>query len=239
MGWLHRRRMTGLAVALSTFMQITPVYLVALGADHFMWDMCCAGCRRGVPYAAHLQPAWSWEFISSLLLHAVLPMLSVILTLGAGFTLGMRALMVSVSGRRLSDIRQSQGYISSDHSQGLRFPQCVDSSDHGPGDNSGRNVERNLHRRSALPTAGAGGHFFVQAMGLRDFQHDAGSRSLFHLRRPDAHIDRRSCLTVVGSPDKEYRMKNTRIPDRGYYIGGGPGGGAWRANGGRKRAFSR
>ena len=96
-GWLQRGRLSQLAVVISTLLQITPVYLVALALIIYVgytWRILPAGG----PYARHLQPEWTWEFISSLLTHAILPMLSNMIVIGAGFTLGMRALMISVLG---------------------------------------------------------------------------------------------------------------------------------------------
>ena len=63
----------------------------------------------GGPYARHLQPEWTWEFISSLLTHAILPMLSNIIVIGAGFTLGMRALMISVLGEDYLTFARAKG----------------------------------------------------------------------------------------------------------------------------------
>lgn len=167
MGWLHRLRLTGLAVALSTLMQITPVYLVALGLIIYV-GFVLRWLPPGGPYAAHLQPTWSWEFISSLLRHAILPMLSVILTLGAGFTLGMRALMISVLGEDYLTFAKAKGLppltILKDYAfRNALIPQITGLAIILGATLNGIFIVEVLFQLPGLGT------LFVQAMGLRDF----------------------------------------------------------------------
>ncbi len=96
-GWLRRTRLASLAAGVLTLLQITPVYLLAVALIVFL------GYRlhwlpTGRPYDAHLQRAFTWEFISSVLQHMVLPVLSMVLVWGASWAMGMRQLIISVLG---------------------------------------------------------------------------------------------------------------------------------------------
>ncbi len=167
MGWLHQRRLTGLAVAVSTLLQITPVYLVALGLIIYV-GFALRWLPPGGPYAAHLQPTWNWEFISSLLRHAILPMLSVMLTLGAGFTLGMRALMISVLGEDYLTFAKAKGVlpltILKDYAlRNALIPQVTGLAIVLGATLNGIFIVEVLFQLPGLGT------LFVQAMGLRDF----------------------------------------------------------------------
>lgn len=167
LAWLRRSRFVNLAVMLATLIQTIPVYLIALGLIIYVGYELRLLPARG-PYAAHLQPAFTWEFISSVITHAALPMLSLVVVYGAGFTLGMRSLMVSVLG---------EDYLTYAKAKGLRS----------------RTVLKNYAFRNALIPQVAGlaiilgaslngafiievlyvypgiGSLFVKAMGVRDF----------------------------------------------------------------------
>jgi len=160
-------RLSQLAVVISTLLQITPVYLVALGLIIYVgytWRILPAGG----PYARHLQPEWIWEFISSLLTHAILPMLSNIIVIGAGFTLGMRALMISVLGeyyltlpraKRLSPYTVLRDYAF----RNALIPQVTALAIIVGATLNGTFIIEVLFQLPGLGT------LFVQAMGLRDF----------------------------------------------------------------------
>jgi peptide/nickel transport system permease protein len=107
-GWLRRRKISSVLVVVATLVMVTPVYLIAivlilLVAYHLRW------LPPGQPYAAHLEPAWNWEFISSVLTHAILPMSSMILVWGASYTMGMRSLMISVLGEDYLALAKAKG----------------------------------------------------------------------------------------------------------------------------------
>jgi len=166
-GWLQRSRLSQLAVVLSTLLQITPVYLVALGLIIYVgysWRLLPAGG----PYARHLQPAWTWEFISSLLTHAILPMLSNIIVIGAGFTLGMRALMIGVLGEDYLIFARAKGLspfiVLKDYAfRNALIPQVTALAIIVGATLNGTFIIEVLFQLPGLGT------LFVQAMGLRDF----------------------------------------------------------------------
>ncbi len=97
MGWLRRRKLTTLVTWITVLLQATPNYLLALLliiyiGYKFRW------LPPYGPYDNGLQPALTWELIRSLLIHMILPMLSLVLVLGAGWAISMRSLMISVLG---------------------------------------------------------------------------------------------------------------------------------------------
>lgn len=97
LGWFRQRRWSTLGTAFSVGVYAIPVYFVALGLIilvGYEWRLLPA---RG-PYDPSLQPAWTPEFIASVVQHAILPVISIVLVWGLGWTLGMRSLMVSVLG---------------------------------------------------------------------------------------------------------------------------------------------
>ena len=208
-GWLQRHRLSQLAVILSTLLQITPVYLVALGLIIYV-GYTMRVLPAGGPYARHLQPEWSWEFIGSLLTHAILPMLSNMIVISAGFTLGMRALMISVLGEDYLTFARAKGLNAFHDPQRLRFPQRVDT----PGNRSCHHrrdyAERDLHHRDTFPIPWPG-HLVRSSDGSARFQYHAGCRFVFHLRCLDADIDCRSGTANVGSAYQEDGMRNPRI----------------------------
>ncbi len=97
LAWFRRSRLTTVATAIATVLQAAPTYFVALALIiYFAYTVRWLPARG--PYASHLQPAWTWEFISSLLTHAILPSLSMVLVWAASWTMGMRSLLISVLG---------------------------------------------------------------------------------------------------------------------------------------------
>lgn len=166
-GWLQRSRLSQLAVVMSTLLQITPVYLVALALIIYVgytWRILPAGG----PYARHLQPEWTWEFVSSLLTHAILPILSNMIVIGAGFTLGMRALMISVLGEDYLTFARAKGLspytILKDYAfRNALIPQVTALAIIVGATLNGTFIIEVLFQLPGLGT------LFVQAMGLRDF----------------------------------------------------------------------
>ncbi len=166
-GWLHRSRLSKLAVMLSTLLQITPVYLVALGLIIYV-GFTLRALPPGGPYARHLHPEWSWEFISSLIKHAILPMLSNMIVIGAGFTLGMRALMISVLGEDYLTFARAKGLapitVLKDYAfRNALIPQVTGLAIILGATLNGTFIIEVLFQYPGLGT------LFVQAMGLRDF----------------------------------------------------------------------
>jgi len=96
-GWLRRSRFSNIVVILSNSIAIIPIYILALGLI-FVLGFQLKLLPTNKPYDAHLFPGWNWEFLRSLMLHSILPMLSMILVWGASFTIGMRSLLIGVLG---------------------------------------------------------------------------------------------------------------------------------------------
>lgn len=167
LAWLHRRRATNVAILTATILQITPVYLVALGliiyvGFKFRW-LPVSG-----PYDAHLQPAWTWEFISSLLRHAMLPMIANLLVIGAGFTLGMRALMISILGEDYLHYARAKGLSSFTILKDYGFRNALIPQVAGLAIVLGTTLNGMFIIEVLFQYPGIG-TLFVQAMGLRDF----------------------------------------------------------------------
>jgi peptide/nickel transport system permease protein len=148
-------------------LQITPQYLVALGLIIYAGYVFRI-LPAGGPYARHLQPEWSWEFISSLIQHAILPMLSNMIVIGAGFTLGMRALMISVLGEDYLTFARAKGLspftVLKDYAfRNALIPQVTGLAIILGATLNGAFIIEVLFQYPGLGT------LFVQAMGLRDF----------------------------------------------------------------------
>jgi peptide/nickel transport system permease protein len=97
LGWLRHSRFSAWAVVLTTFLNIVPIYILAiflLLLFSYRLDLL----PKGLPYDAQLMPGWNWEFISSVLTHAILPVFTMVLVWSSGWILAMRALMISVLG---------------------------------------------------------------------------------------------------------------------------------------------
>ena len=183
-GWLQRHRLSQLAVILSTLLQITPVYLVALGLIIYV-GYTMRVLPAGGPYARHLQPEWSWEFIGSLLTHAILPMLSNMIVISAGFTLGMRALMISVLGEDYLTFARAKGLTPFTILKDYAFRNALIPQVTGLAIIVGDYAERDLHHRDTFPIPWPG-HLVRSSDGSARFQYHAGCRFVFHLRCLDA-----------------------------------------------------
>jgi len=97
LGWLRRHNLTTLVTWITILLQATPNYLLGLLLIIYIGYKFRLLPPYG-PYDNGLQPAFTWEFIRSLLIHMILPMLSLVLVLGAGWAISMRSLMISVLG---------------------------------------------------------------------------------------------------------------------------------------------
>lgn len=96
-GWMRRTRLASLAAGLLTLLQIAPVYLLAVALIIFL-GYRLGWLPTGRPYDPQLQRAFTWEFISSVLRHMILPILSMVMVWGASWAMGMRQLVISVLG---------------------------------------------------------------------------------------------------------------------------------------------
>jgi peptide/nickel transport system permease protein len=66
-----------------------------------------------LPFAGNYQrglvPGWDWAFISSVLKHAILPALSIILVSMGGWALGMRGMMITTDGEDYMILSEAKG----------------------------------------------------------------------------------------------------------------------------------
>ena len=109
LGWRRGTWAEGL-IPLTTFFSAVPYFWVAL--------IFIAIFGIAVPilpfygsYTAGLIPGWNWEFIASVLKHAIMPALTIVIASIAGWILSMRNMMITVS---------SEDYVSVAHAKGLR-----------------------------------------------------------------------------------------------------------------------
>ncbi len=108
MGWFRRHRLAGLAAALSTLVQVTPVYFVGIGLIILLaYNLGWLPAQHA--YEPQLQPAWNAEFLSGVIRHAILPMLSMVLVWTAAWGMGMRQLIISVMGEDFLLYSQAKG----------------------------------------------------------------------------------------------------------------------------------
>ena len=96
LGWTRGSRFDAL-IPIGTFLQSAPFYflgtiLVMVFAVHYHWFPIIGADDPT------LQQGWNWPFISSVLTHAELPILSIVLSSLAGWMLGMRNMMVTMIG---------------------------------------------------------------------------------------------------------------------------------------------
>jgi peptide/nickel transport system permease protein len=102
-GWLDR------ALPVLTFLQAVPYFFLALLAVYaFAIDIHLFPAQQG--YSEGLVPGWSWAFISSAFVHALLPALTIIVASIAGWMLQMRNVMITTVG---------EDYVLAGHAKGL------------------------------------------------------------------------------------------------------------------------
>lgn len=166
-GWLRRYKISTVLVVVATLVMVTPVYLIAIAlillvAYHLRW------LPPGQPYAAHLKPAWNWEFISSVLTHAVLPMSSMVLVWAASFTMSMRSLMISVLGEDYLAFAKAKGLAPRTILGHYAFRNAFLPMVTALGISLGTTLNGALVVEALFMLPGLGG-LFGRAMALRDF----------------------------------------------------------------------
>lgn len=96
-GWRRGTRLSEAVTWVSVAIAPIPFYFVGLVAV-FLCAYRVPILPSGAPYGASVHAGFTLSFISSLLLHAVLPGFSIVLVTGLSVALGMRQQMVSVVG---------------------------------------------------------------------------------------------------------------------------------------------
>jgi peptide/nickel transport system permease protein len=79
------------------------ILLIYLIAFQFHWLPATGGYDRMV------NKGWNWPFVHSVILHSILPLVSIVLTSMGGWALGMRGLMISVNNEDYFLLAQAKG----------------------------------------------------------------------------------------------------------------------------------
>ncbi|RBM07293.1 ABC transporter permease [Streptomyces sp. PT12] len=107
-GWRRGSWLDGM-LPVTTFISAIPYFwlgLIAIALFAVRWPLFPASGG----YDNGLVPGWDWEFISSALYHGTLPGVTIVISAIAGWILGMRNMMVSVS---------AEDYVLVAHAKGL------------------------------------------------------------------------------------------------------------------------
>ena len=81
-------------------------------------------------YNPDLQPGWSLQYIGSVLYHAILPILSMVLVSIGGWLFGMRNSMINLLGEDFITMGIAKGLPEKAHHVSLRRPQCDSAGCH-------------------------------------------------------------------------------------------------------------
>lgn len=107
LGW-RRGTKADAIVPITTFFSSVPYFwlgLIAIAAFGVTWKVL----PTGTGYDGNLLPAWSWPYVGSVLQHAILPAATIILSSIAGWILGMRNMMVTVTSEDYVTVAQAKG----------------------------------------------------------------------------------------------------------------------------------
>jgi peptide/nickel transport system permease protein len=167
LGWLRRHRLATVAVALASLLTSTPSYLLGIVAIiviayQLKW------LPPGMPYAPGMTLSWDPEVIKSILRHAILPVSSMVLVIGASFTLGMRMLMISVLGEDYLAHAKAKGLKPQTILRDYAFRNALLPQVTALGISLGFSLNGAVIIEAIFLLPGLGG-LFVQAMGTRDF----------------------------------------------------------------------
>jgi peptide/nickel transport system permease protein len=101
-GWLQSILPTSLIFTSVPYFMFG-ILLIYLIAFQFHWLPATGGYDRMV------DKGWNWPFIHSVILHSILPLVSIVLTSMGGWALGMRGLMISVNNEDYFLLAQAKG----------------------------------------------------------------------------------------------------------------------------------
>ena len=107
LGW-RRGTKADAIVPITTFFSSVPYFwlgLIAIAAFGVTWKVL----PTGTGYDGNLLPTWSWPYVGSVLQHAILPGLTIVLSSIAGWILGMRNMMVTVTSEDYVTVAQAKG----------------------------------------------------------------------------------------------------------------------------------
>ncbi|BCX05951.1 MAG: peptide ABC transporter permease [Candidatus Roseilinea sp.] len=167
-GWWRHRRISTLAVLLSTFFAIVPVYILGIALIMLM-GYTLKVLPTGRPYSPGLEPDWtSWSFIADVLRHAILPILAMLLVWGANFVNQMRALTISVLGEDYLTYAKAKGLKPTTILRRYAFRNALLPQVAGLGIVLGATLNGAYLIEVIFLYPGLGG-LFARASGIRDF----------------------------------------------------------------------
>lgn len=106
-GW-RRGTWADSLLPISTFFSSVPYFWLALIAIS-IFSVTLGWFPASGSYDRSLVPAWSWEFIGSVIYYGTLPALTIVISSVAGWILGMRNMMVTVSSEDYVTVAQAKG----------------------------------------------------------------------------------------------------------------------------------
>jgi peptide/nickel transport system permease protein len=108
LGWRRGTRFEGITTPVSLVFSQIPVYLMAiLLATLFVYVI--AAFPNGYAYTAGIKKAFTLPFIGSVIYHAVLPAMSMILVYIPGNALGQRAMVINLLGEDYMKLAEAKG----------------------------------------------------------------------------------------------------------------------------------
>ncbi len=106
-GW-RRGTWADSLLPISTFFSSVPYFWLALIAISF-FSVTLGWFPASGSYNRSMVPEWSWEFVGSVIYHGTLPALTIVVASVAGWILGMRNMMVTVSSEDYVTVAQAKG----------------------------------------------------------------------------------------------------------------------------------
>ena len=106
-GW-RRGTWADSLLPISTFFSSVPYFWLALIAIS-LFSVTLGWFPASGSYDRSLIPTWSWEFIGSVIYYGFLPAMTIVISSIAGWILGMRNMMVTVSSEDYVTVAQAKG----------------------------------------------------------------------------------------------------------------------------------
>ncbi|WP_449396359.1 ABC transporter permease [Devosia riboflavina] len=95
--WRRGGMFDAIVTPVSLALQATPAVVIALTAL-FIFGVALKWLPTGYAFAPALDPAWSWEFIGSVALHGMMPIMSLMIVFVGGYLVTMRNNMIGQLG---------------------------------------------------------------------------------------------------------------------------------------------
>ena len=106
-GW-RRGTWADSLLPISTFFSSVPYFWLALIAIS-LFSVTLGWFPASGSYDRSLVPTWSWEFVGSVIYYGFLPAMTIVISSIAGWILGMRNMMVTVSSEDYVTVAQAKG----------------------------------------------------------------------------------------------------------------------------------